>query len=120
MTPPYSRCSMPFSRRLGRQAPASVAAFQELRSGVTGSDTQASSANEDQAVRDIPRAARVSKQKASARSSLCPFLCPLGPALGLLGPADSGIARGQERQIVRPVWVYTCSCRDSAILSAAS
>ena len=120
MTPPYSRCSMPFSRRLGRQAPASVAAFQELRSGVTGSDTQASSANEDHAVRDILPAAQVGKQKAGARSLLCPFLCPLGPALGPLSPAASGIARGQERQIVRPAWVYTCSCRDSAMLGHAS
>ena len=32
---------------------------------------------------------------------LCPFRCPLGPLLGPLIPADSGIIRRQERQIVR-------------------
>jgi hypothetical protein len=30
-----------------------------------------------------------------------PFRCPLGPTLGPLSPADSGIAPRQERQIVR-------------------
>ena len=59
------------------------------------------------------------KKKAGASSSLCPFLCPFGPALGPLSPGASGIARGQERQIVRPAWVYTCSCRDSAAFVAA-
>ena len=40
----------------------------------------------------------------SVTPQLCPFRCPLGPLLGPLSPADSGIARGQERQIVRPAW----------------
>ena len=32
---------------------------------------------------------------------MCPFRCPLGPLLGPLIPADSGIIGRQERQIVR-------------------
>ncbi len=61
----------------------------------------------------------VGKRDAPEDRVVCPLLCPLGPALGPLIPADSGIDAGQERQIVRPALVYTCSCRDSALLGHA-
>ncbi len=45
----------------------------------------------------VKRARRVAPEA----PDLCPFRCPLGPALGPLITADSGIVRRQVRQIVR-------------------
>ena len=53
-------------------------------------------------MRNILLARRVGKPTVEARAELCPFLGPLGPALGPLIPADSGTLSRQERQIVRP------------------